>query len=333
VDGIPVHRVGLPGTNAFSTLIYTISLVLYLIKKGKTANVIHTHGAAALGAVGSLCARITRTSNIALIGTAGRITKLNKNIIGRMILELFKKSDAIICLSNEIGKELEDIGASSHRIFRIGNAVDAERFRPLNEDERRSWRVRRGFGPKDPIIVFSGRLVYRKGLDMLLAAWPKITASHSSAHLIILGSGKNQPDTIEEEMRQKVIKDGIINATFEGEVSSADSYFGIADILALPSRKEGLPNVLLEAMSSELASVCFRIGGVTDLIENGQTGLLVPAGDIVAFSNAIINLLDDQIKRKIIGKQARHYVATRHRLEQIAGEYFTVYGLIQPKRG
>lgn len=325
IDSIPVVRVGWPGCGQSETLRYILAMTYYLLCEGKKADVIHTHGAAALGAVGSLAAWFTGSRNIAKITTAGRIPKLQKNLLGFLIISLFKRSDAIVCMTSEIRKELEVISTSSHRVIQIPNAVNANRFYPLPDKERQRWRVDRGFGSQDPIVIFSGRFVYRKGIDVLINAWPYVITRYPKARLIILGSGHHQRDSIEEQMRRKVSQESITNIYFIGDTRTPESYLSVGDIFVFPSRREGFPNAILEAMASGLATVASKIGGVTDLIENGKTGLIFPSENYKCLSEKIIYLLDRPVELDSIGKAAREKVLRNFSFKKIVAQYLTVY--------
>lgn len=325
VNGTYVSRLGFPGNGHFSAIVFTVNLVLYLLIHDRRADIIHSHGAVAMGAVGSLIARITGISNIAKIATAGRILKLQKKISGRLILAIFKRSDSIICMTDEIQKELETIDLQVKSIYRITNAVDGGRFRPFPEEQRKAWRIERGFLPTTPIILFSGRLVPRKGLDVLLEAWLKVIKFNLQAQLIVLGSGNGQPDSIETQIRIKAAQEGIVNINFEGETNSPESYLGVADIFAFPSIKEGFPNALLEAMASGVVTISSKIGGVVDLINDGKTGLLFPPGDDKVLADNILYLLKNPKIRSDIGLRARKHVLEHYPFGKIAKQYLETY--------
>ncbi len=190
VDDVPVHRVGLPGRGAFATLSYILSLFLFVLFQKNTFDIIHTHGAAQLGALGCVLAKMVRKPNVAKVASADRIPLLEKTVLGRIVLGVFKRSTAIICLSTEIDGQLKRIGVSRERIKYIKNAVDPLRFSPLPEDERKRWRTERGFVPSDPVVVFLGHFRPIKGLDVLLDAWPVVFKASASARLLILGCGE-----------------------------------------------------------------------------------------------------------------------------------------------
>lgn len=330
VDGVAVRRIGLSLGSLPGSLAFAAALFWYLLKHGGKTDIIHSHGAAALGALCALAARSTGTRCVAKIATAGRIPKLDRNILGRSVLASFKRADVIVCLSDEIHGELDRIGVSKDRIVRVPNAVDTDRFQPFSPERRRDWRRGKGVGEHAPLVVFSGRLVPRKGPDVLLDAWVQVIARHPDAHLVFLGSGLAQVDSVEPALRLQVARESIANVTFEGATDKPEDFLGGADVLVLPSFKEGFPNALLEAMAAGLASVSTRIGGVVDLIADGDTGFVVPPGDADALADRICLLLANPEVRCEMGKRARSQVLENYQCGKIFARYHTIYGSIEP---
>jgi len=325
VDDTYVFRVGCPGNHIFATAIYLIGLTQHVLRNRGNIDMIHTHGAAALGAFARILGWLIHKPNIVKIATAGRITKLRKNLFGRIILAIFKKSNAIICMTREIENELISIKITPDKIRYIKNAVDTNRFKRLDERQRKMWREDRGWDANDPITIFSGRLVYRKGVDILIETWEKVVRTHTNARLIILGSGENHHDSIEDQIRFTIEEKGLLNVYLEGFTNKPEIYLGISDILIVPSRKEGFSNVILEGMSSELATIATKIGGNVDLIKDKETGTLVPQDDLNSMAHMIINLINNLPQQENIGKNARGYIIQNLTFDKIANEFINLY--------
>lgn len=329
VDGVPVRRVGLMFSSIGGNLAFSAALFWYLLRHGRNTDIIHSHGAAVLGGLCTLAARLTGSRCVVKIATAGRIPKLEGTVLGRSVLALFKRADFIVCLSEEIRVELGQIGVSENRIVRLPNAVDTDRFQPFSPERRRDWRRDRGIRVRDPLVVFSGRLVPRKGAGVLLEAWPQVTARHPDAQLVLLGDGRGQADSVEEALRRKVEHEGIANVTFGGATGRPEDFLGAADVLVLPSFKEGFPNALLEAMAAGMATVSSRIGGVVDLVVDGDTGLVVPPGDADALADCISFLLASPGVRREMGERARSQVLETYTCSKIFAKYHMIYSLLE----
>lgn len=332
IDGVLVKRVGLPIQGRIGAACFALTLLWRLLQQRRKPDVIHSHGAAALGALCSLAARLSGSRNMAKIATAGRITELRESLAGRLMLFLLKRSDAIVCLSHEIYDELMAIGIAPDRIACIPNSVDAARFKPGSADIRTRWRLARGFGDSDLVVVFAGRLVARKGPDVLLEAWRPVTERYPSARLLILGSGNDQPDSIEDRLHEMVAQRKIRGVVFEGAVSEPEAYLAVADIFVLPSFREGAPNALLEAMTAGLPTVSSRIGGVEDLVVDGETGLMFPAGDARALTEALSGLIENPKRRRDIGTASRRHAMDNWSVAVIAHRYIDAYKMLIDNR-
>lgn len=325
IDGVLVRRIGIPGASALSTAFYVLCLAWSLVRRGGRFDVLHAHGAIKLGALTALAARRAGRPAIAKIATAGHVPRLRQSMLGRGLIRLFRLVDAAISMTAEIDEELESAGLARAQIVRIGNGVDAARFTPAPPAARTEWRRRRGLSPDAVIAVYAGRLVRRKGLDILIDAWQAIDPAAFDAHLVLVGSGDDQPDSVEAEIRQAVAERQIANVTFAGPVPDPEFYLNHADLFLFPSRREGYPNALLEAMSAGAAVVSSRIGGCLDIVRPGETGLLVDPDDPDAFAEATLRLIHDPELRARLQQAARRQVERANAIEAVAAEYSALY--------
>jgi len=325
VDGARVCRTGVAGQSSFASVVFTMSMIVRILQDAGTIDIIHSHGAAAMAAAGKAAAMLTGKKSVCKIATAGRITGLRRQPAGRLILPLFKRSDAVVCISNEIHNELMTVGTSPRAIYRIPNAVDAKKFKPFDEGSRERWRRQRHIAADAPVVMFSGRLVERKGLDNLIDAWTEVHGAFPEAHLFILGSGTLQPDSVEGRIRERIRSTGMRHIHLEGQTATPEKYLGVADVFVFPSRREGFPNALLEAMASGLAIVATRIGGVTDLVQDSRTGLLYDVNDASQLAEKMKILLGNRNLRVEIGRRARRHVLCHYDFESIASKYMQLY--------
>ncbi|MDH3347778.1 MAG: glycosyltransferase family 4 protein [Desulfobulbaceae bacterium] len=332
VDGIKVHRLGIPGTGVLPTVVFILSLFLFLLTKGRHFEIFHSHGVVNMGVLCRLACMVTGKVNVAKIATAGKIIPLQQGILGKILLNIFKKSDAIAAISKEIQEELYTVATKPDHIFATTNGVDCTRFHPPTQKEKIGLRNKNGFTEIDRIVLFSGRLVHRKGLDTLIKAWPEILKNIPKAHLVIVGSGRNQPDSIEEEMVKFKSDHQLANIHFMGETTRPEKFLALADIFAFPSRLEGFPNALMEAMASGLPTVATSIGGVTDLIKDNINGLLIPPDDHKQLAQKIISLLNDSNTAHSFGAQARQLMLKKYSFKSICADYFSLYERIINKK-
>jgi glycosyltransferase involved in cell wall biosynthesis len=332
VDGITVCRLGVPGEGNIARFLFIVALIAFALRRRSKFDIIHSHGAIQMGAVVSVIARCLNKKSIAKIATAGHARRLRGNVLGGVVLKCFKNVDAVIAMTEEIVSEMLDIGLDERQIVRIANGVDCERFMPMEGADRRELRKRHGFGEDELLLIFSGRLVQRKGIDMLIEAWIRRPTALQTAQLLIVGSGRGQFDSVENTVRQKVEREDIAHIHFIGEVSQPEYILSMADIFVFPSRLEGFPNALLEAMAAGVAVIGSNIGGVTDLVDDGIDGLLFEKDDIGSLLEKMALLAKNAGLRKRLGQQARRSVCGRYSLVSTAHEYMKLYhSLLQPK--
>ncbi|WP_137936952.1 glycosyltransferase family 4 protein [Chitinivorax sp. B] len=167
--------------------------------------------------------------------------------------------------------------------------------------------------PPGNIILGVGRLSPQKGFDLLISAFANTDLALQGWSLVILGEGEER-SSLELLIKQLNLNK---NIKLPGAQTDPESWLQNGDIFVLSSRYEGFPNVLLEAMQCGLASIAFDCNsGPADIIRHETDGLLIPNGDILALSNALKLLANDQKKRERLGKEAK-LVAERFSSDRI----------------
>jgi glycosyltransferase involved in cell wall biosynthesis len=163
--------------------------------------------------------------------------------------------------------------------------------------------------PAQPRAAYIGALIGPKGLDVLFEAWRDVTAQVPDARLCLVGEGP-----LDRELRDLARRLGIAGSvSFEGGLVSGGVRAALdrSSLLVLPSRSEGMPRVVLEALSRARPVVASRIGGVPELIQHGRTGLLLPPGDAHELAEALAALLGNRERLRRMGDEGRRFVAER----------------------
>ena len=173
------------------------------------------------------------------------------------------------------------------------SGVDTTRFRP-DPEARQRIRTELQIPGIAPCLVYVGRMSKEKGVPDLLAAFGQLRADFTDLHLILVG-----PD--EEEL---LTKSRIPGLQVVGYTKKAETYMSAADIICLPSYREGFGSVLIEGAACGLPAVASRIYGVTDAIVENETGLLHAPGDIAALTDSLRRLVSDDDFRLRLGKKA-----------------------------
>lgn len=194
----------------------------------------------------------------------------------------------------------------------IPNGVAAELFAPGPA----SPHLRQTLGLGDaPVIGFSGELRAKKGLNALLLAYKEL-AQKRPASLLLVGGVRPGSDAETLRIFTKQNPNLKIFVVPQVPLQEMPSYYRLMDVLASPSLRDGLPNAVLEAMSCGLAVVGSHAGGLPDAIVDGDSGLLVPPGDVPALTDALARLLDDFTLRQQLGQAARARVLQKFTLQQ-----------------
>lgn len=156
-----------------------------------------------------------------------------------------------------------------------------------------------------PTLIAVGRLHRDKGFDLLLEAFARVAADHPDWRLTILGEG-------EERARLEALRDDLGlggRVSLPGRVKDPYEFLRSADLFVMPSRTEGFPLALCEALACGLPAVCADCaGGVRDIIEDGANGLLVPREDVGALVSALARLLADEDLRRRLARRAPEVV-------------------------
>jgi len=196
------------------------------------------------------------------------------------------------------------------------NGIDAlERFNPANvsatrDDVRRTYNI-----PADALVVgFVGRILREKGVIELTAAWRVLRQEFPTLHLLIAGISDSR-DPVPPEVEAMLCDDPRIHLA--GLVSDMPPFYTAMDVLALPSYREGLGTVLLEAGAMALPTVATSVPGCMDAVQDGVTGTLVPPRDIGALTDALRSYLRDARLRLRHGMAGQERVLREFRQDAI----------------
>lgn len=189
-------------------------------------------------------------------------------------------------------------------IGRIYNGVDLEKFgssEPGPGAEAADVRSSLGVDGDETVILSVGRLSEQKCFDDLLAAFANVLPARPDARLVIAGEGPER-DRLEQLFSSLGLKD---RARLLGNVENPHLLYRAADLFVLPSRYEGFPFAMLEAMAAGLPVVATRFGGADEIVEDGREGLLVPTGDVAGLAGAIEAVLGDRGRMASMAASAR----------------------------
>jgi len=253
---------------------------------------------------------------------AGDIAYIAQSALGgAAMIEFLRKSDTFYhILSNRSLAYLTLQGFRAERITRIPNGVDTEKFRPLAQCRPDSRRPERD-------ILCVTRLQYPKGVDVLLHAWARLI--HAPAEwrtqlklrLLIVGEGPLRPQ-LERIAAEHGIQDSV---EFLGLRRDVVNLLQEAWGFVLPSRWEGMPNALLEAMACGLPCIATRVSGSEDIINDGVNGLLVPPLQPAELAQALRRIIENPDFAQQLAKEGRATIMRGYQLTAIAERLLKFY--------
>ncbi|MCQ9206995.1 MAG: glycosyltransferase family 4 protein [Omnitrophica bacterium] len=250
-----------------------------------------------------------------------------KERLGRKLFNAW--GDHCIAISDVVREHLvKDLKVKKEHVFLIYNGVDVERFAPhMGEKEKGLLRNDLGFA-RSPVIGSVSRLSPVKGLKYLLFAMKDILKEEPSCHLLLVGEGPSRAELLELSKRLGIES----NVFFAMNTTETERFLSIIDVFVFYSLEEGLGLSLLEALAAGKPCVASNVGGVSSVVEDDVTGLLVPPKDTHALKEAIIKVLrDDDLKRRL-AKRGSEMVKEKFLLSKMTGEVLDVYEKARQKK-
>jgi glycosyltransferase involved in cell wall biosynthesis len=224
-------------------------------------------------------------------------------------------------LMDEMGAESPRLTAAPRRVLYDGLPMPEM---PTLADRQRA-RLRLGLPLEKTVVIFAGQIIERKGVADLLRAWKRLSpVCHDGAELLIIGDDLQGQGAYRREMEAlgQSLKSP---ARFLGFQRNVVDWLMASDIAVVPSHVEPLGNATLEAMSFGLPVIGSRVGGIPEMVVDGETGLLVPAPDPAALAGAIERLLADVQLRGRLGHSARRRCEEKFSLSAHAEAALKVY--------
>jgi len=238
--------------------------------------------------------------------------------------------DCIVASSSAAKEVLRQIGVRN-RIEIIPNGVDLQRFQQVkHEHERFALRASLGILDSAQVIVFIGTINPLKGVDLLLEAWIYLAKRFPEAHLYLIGMRHDLNSPKLRDFKEKL--DSLITASqaanrvhFLGYISNVEDYLKVADIMAFPSRTEGMGNAVLEAMACGVATILTPFIGLPPDFGKAGHEYLMAEYESKALAASMERLLADQELRLSIGKNALLWVQQTMDVERTLDRYAALY--------
>lgn len=224
----------------------------------------------------------------------------------RQIVAALEKASAVVCVSEALKTVLMDCGLPESKVHVVYNGVNDKKFFPKN---MANARVALGLDNDAKTILFIGNLKRAKGAVDVVTAFRRIIESGKNGQyaLVLVGDDVDR-HLVEAEARKTLDQNPGADIRLAGRVphDQLNDWINASDLVCLPSYSEGVPNVLLEAMSCGKPVVATRVGGIPEIV-NARNGVMVEAGDIDALANAILDVLASDWKPDEIRGYAKQF--------------------------
>lgn len=329
VEGVDVRRIFVRKKGLTGPFTAT-KLLLLLIKENRQFDIIHFHG-----------------FNNHLLWIVWLNFFLRKKIILKMSLMnydtpksimakgifyrfAYRQLDMIIATTSAMMEELNEYPLLKVKGAIIPNGVDINKFTPANKEEKIRLRKELGLRTTNKIIIFSGAVTHRKGIDILLMAWEMLYQKLSGLcpSLLIVGPFREDAkiNDSEEGRTQRAVLKAIEKYSghifWAGMRQNLEDYYRAADLFVLPSRNEGLPNALLEAMACGLNCIVADFPGINDLaITDGGAQVIYRVKD----EKELCGVLSKALQKNELGNLARQLIISRFSMERVLDLYLKCY--------
>ncbi len=330
LDG-PVYREarerGLPVELVSQKRRYDLSVLGALRRRVREGNygLLHSHGSrsnfitALLRPLVRLPALTTIHSDYQLDFVGNAYKHLVYTSLNRWALRFF---DYYIAISEDFRHMLVQRGFSPERVFTVYNGID---FRHAGQPDMTREAFLRSVGvsvPEGSLLVGTmGRLHPVKGQALLLQAAPRVLEHYPGTRFLIAGEGEEEHNLVKMARRLEIVS----AVHFLGYQNQPDNFFGAIDINVLASSSESFPYVLMEGARYCLPTVATRVGGIPELIRDGEQGLLCPPGDPAALARQLIRLLGDAHLRQRLGEALYQNVRENFSTERLAASHMEIY--------
>ena len=321
--GFTVHEIHLVGPQQPVADGIAIGELTRVIHAGDF-DIVHAHGSKA-GFVGRLAVRraggipfvVTAHNHVLMRTDTSPTARWRYRVVERTLSSLV---DRYIAVSDSIARELtEAFGLSADKVVTIHNGIDTAPF--LVPQSRTLARESIGVAADTPVVGLAARFSAQKGLGYLVAAIPELVQRMPGIRVVIGGSGP-----LEVPLREQAVKLGVSESIlWPGQIADMPRFLAALDVYVSPSVTEGFSLALIEAGAAGVPVVATRVGGVPEVIFDGDTGLLVVPGDPHALAAAVLAFLGDPKTASKLSAAARARAVSAFSPDRMLDDTLAVY--------
>jgi len=317
LDGIPITYISYPHIKLLGSVVLMFKFGAFLIRRRDDYDCMHVHVTRLLAATAGIVRPYSKIPIVTKISGffefEGGVLDQRKRYkpINALMRMAMRNVDFVQTISIETRKKLLDAGFRENQIALIPNGIDTTKpASPMPDSDVFT-------------IGYCGRLREVKGVHILLEGYAKCRALNvdTPMRVILAGSGTSEP-----ELRELIDSLGIVDdVEFLGTVADTAAFYASLDLYVQPSFAEGLPNSVIEAMHAARAVVATDIGGNQDLIEDGMSGHLFPAGDSEKLGELLCKCLDDRQDNLRMGTNGRTVIEEQFGMKGVIDQLVGVY--------
>jgi len=317
--GIPVHCLEIKHLRDWNAL---PRLIKYLKENG--IDLVHTQLEFA-NILGNISARFLHLPSVCTIHVMPALDVKAKSKLHQK-LEWFVLNyfcDRVISVSEEArAYHLQISGATPGQVSTIYNGIDLSGFLSLDREvEHGNVRADLGIPSDASLLTTVAVLRPPKGIQYVIRALPAILASNPNTYYLVVGDGSHR-DALVEEVKKIGVGDRVV---FAGMRRDVPRLLLASDVFVLPTLTEALPTVLAEAMAAKLPTIASRVGGVPEMMTDGQNGCLVEPEDVEGLARACIDLLANPEKRAAMGAEGWKIVNQKFNIEKQVDQLEALY--------
>jgi len=311
-------------------VLFSFLNIVKLVKRERI-DIIHAHWIIPQGFLAVLYKKLFRKKNLKIICTVhgGDIFSLRGWFFTKIKKWILNNADEITVVSNEIREEVERIGVSPLKkgvrgIFTMPMGVDENVFSPDKCDKN----IKKEYNITSSFLLFVGRLVEKKGVKYAIAAMPIVFKKHPEVKFIIIGEGPLK-NNLKEQVKELSLENNII---FAGGISNNElpRYYATADIFLGPSvtakngDSEGFGLTFVEALLCKCCVIASDLKTISDVVKNEKTGIQVDVKNTELLAEKIIELIEDENKRKKLAGDGYEFVKNRFTWDISAEKYYSL---------
>ncbi len=315
------------------SIIFKFINILFLLSKNQRADIYHAFSSTWDSSISTIIIKLIFKGKIIVeltrmggdnptlgMGEIFNISRLRRKIVYRL-------ADQIVCLSPQLYNDAIKGGINESKLVLIPRSVNSEKFKPLIYNDKEIAKKKFSFENKY-ILTFVGSLIHRKGAHLIPDILLKLKEANLDFKCLIIG---NNPSNILEAELHDFFKKKIAEYEMQdvisllGVIEDVHTYLSISDFLLFPSESEGLPNVVLEAMSSEVVPILREVEGLSDYILEGCDIGTGYSDKVDSYSNLILDILN-QGNLDLLKSQVRKVAVSKFSEFNVDKEYDKIYG-------